>query len=199
MVRTYLEWLTELPWSVMTERPIDIAEARRDPRRRPLRPRQDQAAHPRISRDPEAEPRRAQPDPVLRRSARRRQDLARPEHRPGDRPQIRPRQPRRRPRRGRDPRPSPHLYRRAAGQHHPGHPPGRRARLRDDARRDRQARPRHPGRSLLGAARSARPRAELDLPRQLSRRAVRPVQGDVHHHGQRHRHASRGRCATAWR
>ncbi len=29
MVRTYLDWLVELPWSVMTERPIDIGEARR--------------------------------------------------------------------------------------------------------------------------------------------------------------------------
>jgi ATP-dependent Lon protease len=28
MVRTYLEWLTELPWSVATETPIDIAAAR---------------------------------------------------------------------------------------------------------------------------------------------------------------------------
>jgi ATP-dependent Lon protease len=29
MARTYLEWLIELPWSVTTETPIDIAEARR--------------------------------------------------------------------------------------------------------------------------------------------------------------------------
>jgi ATP-dependent Lon protease len=29
MLRTYLEWLTELPWSVEPEPPIDIAEARR--------------------------------------------------------------------------------------------------------------------------------------------------------------------------
>jgi len=29
MVRAYLDWLVELPWSVMTERPIDIGEARR--------------------------------------------------------------------------------------------------------------------------------------------------------------------------
>jgi ATP-dependent Lon protease len=28
MVRTYLEWLTELPWTVPTEAPIDIAQAR---------------------------------------------------------------------------------------------------------------------------------------------------------------------------
>src|SRR5262249_57472282 len=29
MARTYLEWLTELPWSVESGTPIDIAEARR--------------------------------------------------------------------------------------------------------------------------------------------------------------------------
>jgi ATP-dependent Lon protease len=29
MLRTYLEWLTELPWAVETGKPIDIAEARR--------------------------------------------------------------------------------------------------------------------------------------------------------------------------
>jgi ATP-dependent Lon protease len=29
MVRSYLDWLTELPWSLPEERPIDIAEARR--------------------------------------------------------------------------------------------------------------------------------------------------------------------------
>jgi hypothetical protein len=84
---------------------------------------------------------------VLRRAARRRQDLARPVDRARHGPQVRARQPRRRARRGGDPRPSAHLYRRAARQHHPGDPQGRLARLRDDARRDRQARRRHPGRS----------------------------------------------------
>ena len=77
MARTYLEWLIELPWAAEDEPPIDIAEARRDPRRGPLRPAEDQAPHPRIPRDPQAEPERPQPDPVLCRAARRRQDLAR--------------------------------------------------------------------------------------------------------------------------
>ena len=84
--------------------------------------------------------RRAAPDPVLRRPARRGQDLARPEHRARARAQVRARLARRRARRGRDPRPPPHLHRRAAGQHHPGDQEGRQPRLRDDARRDRQAR-----------------------------------------------------------
>ena len=42
----------------------------------------------------------------------------------------------------------------------------------------------------VGAARSARSGAELDLPRQLSRGAVRPVEGDVHLHRERARHDS---------
>ena len=97
-------------------------------------------------------------------------------------------EPGRRARRGRDPRPPAHLHRRAAGQHHPGDPQGRHAQPGADARRDRQARPRHPGRSGLGAARGARPGAELDVPRQLPRRAVRPVEGAVHRHRERARH-----------
>ena len=96
MARTYLEWLIELPWAAEDEPPIDIAEARRildedhygleKVKRRILE----------YPRDPQAQPERPQPDPVLCRSARRRQDLARAEHRPRDRPQIRAGQPRRR-------------------------------------------------------------------------------------------------------
>ena len=47
-----------------------------------------------------------------------------------------------------------------------------------------------PRRSVIGAARSARPRAERDVPRQLPRRAVRSVEGDVHRHGERAGHDS---------
>ena len=70
------------------------------------------------------------PDPLLRRPSRRRQDLARPLDRPRARPQVRAHLARRRARRGGDPRPSPHLRRRAARPHHPGHPPGRDAAIR---------------------------------------------------------------------
>ena len=117
------------------------------PRRGSLRPGEDQAPHHRIPRGAQARAARQGADPVLRRAARRRQDLARPIDRARHGPQIRARQPRRRPRRGRDPRPSPHLYRRVAGQYHPGDPQGGRAQLRDDAGRDRQAGRGHPGRS----------------------------------------------------
>ena len=161
MVRTYLDWLIELPWSKLSEDAIDIAAGAPDPRRGPLRPRQDQAAHPRVSRGAQAQPDRQEPDPVLRRPARRRQDLARPEHRARHRAQVRAREPGRRARRGRDPRPPPHLYRRPARQHHPGHPQGRHAQPGVHARRDGQARRELPRRSVLGAARGARSRAEL--------------------------------------
>ena len=40
----------------------------------------------------------------------------------------------------------------------------------------------------LGAARGARPRAEQHLPRPLPRRAVRPLERDVHLHREPHRH-----------
>ena len=119
MLRTYLEWLIELPWTRDSGPPIDIAEARAHPRRRPFRAGQDQAAHPRIPGGAQAEPGRARADPVFRRAAGCRQDLARPEHRARDRTRVRARQPGRRARRGRDPRPPAHLHRRAAGQRHP--------------------------------------------------------------------------------
>ena len=47
------------------------------------------------------------------------------------------------------------------------------------------------GDPAIGAPRSARPRAELDVPRQLPRGAVRPLERDVHLHGERARHDSR--------
>ncbi len=96
MVRTYLDWLIELPWKLPEEKPIDIKEARAHPRRGPLRPRQDQAAHHRISRRAQACAAGQGADPVLCRSARRRQDLARPVDRARHGPQIRARLPRRR-------------------------------------------------------------------------------------------------------
>ena len=52
------------------------------------------------------------------------------------------------------------------------------------ARRGRQDVDRLPRRSVVGAARSARSRAELHLQRSLSRLRLRSVQGDVRHHRQ---------------
>ena len=59
-------------------------------------------------------PGRARLDPLLRRPARRRQDVAGQVDRPRARPQVRAHLRRRRARRGRDPRPPPHLHRRDA-------------------------------------------------------------------------------------
>ena len=55
----------------------------------------------------------------------------------------------------------------------------------DGAGRDRQGRlGRIPRRSLVGTARGARPGAEHDLLRPLPGGAVRPLEGDLHHHRQ---------------
>ena len=103
------------------------------------------------------------PHPLLRRPARRRQDLARPVDRARDEPQVRAHLARRRARRGRDPRPPAHLHR-------------RHARTRSSRRSSRpgsinpvfmldeidKVGGRLPGRPGGGAARGARPGAELD-------------------------------------
>ena len=115
------------------------------------------------------------------------------------RPQVRARVARRHARRGRDPRPSAHVHRRAARPDHPGPAPRRVAQPGVHPRRDRQARRRLPRRPGVGAARGARPGAEQHVPRSLPRRAVRSVGGAVHHDGERARHDSRRRCATAWK
>ena len=124
MVRTYLEWLIELPWKNAGADDDRHRRSAAHPRRGPLRPREDQEAHPRVPRGAQAEPDGQEPDPVLRRPARRGQDLARPEHRARDGARVRAREPGRRARRSGDPRPSAHVHRRAAGQHHPEHPQG---------------------------------------------------------------------------
>ena len=106
---------------------------------------------------------------------------------------------RRRARRGRDPRPPPHLHRRAARHDHPRAARRRREQPGADDRRDRQdgrGLPRRPGQR---DARGARPRAELDLPRPLPRPAVRPLE-DVRSSAPRTCSTPcRRRCATAWR
>ena len=102
----------------------------------------------------------AGPDPLLRRAARRRQDVARPVDRAHARAEVRAHLGRRRARRGGDPRPPAHVHRRDARLDHP-----RAARRRVDEpgapdRRDRQDGRRLPRRSRGGDARGARPGAE---------------------------------------
>jgi ATP-dependent Lon protease len=158
MLRTYLDWLIELPWKVDPEPPIDIAEARRildddhfgldKIKRRIL---ESLAVH-------KLNPTGRSPilcfvgPPGVGKTSLG-QSIAK-----ATGPALRAGQPRRRPRRGRDPRPPPHLCGRAARQCDPEPAQGRHPQLPDDVRRDRQARrrrlPRRPG---IGAARGARP------------------------------------------
>ncbi len=93
VIRTYLEYVLELPWRKGTEDELDIARARqvldedhfglKDVKERILE-------HLGVL---EAEPARQSADPVLRRCSRRRQDVARPVHRAGAEPQVRAHEP----------------------------------------------------------------------------------------------------------
>ena len=56
-----------------------------------------------------------------------------------------------------------------------------------------------PGRPGGGAARGARPGAEQHVPRPLPRDPLRPLARAVHRDGQPARHRSTRRCSTAWR
>ncbi len=111
MLRNHLDWMVELPWRLPDDKTDRHRRGAAHPRRRSFRADQDQAADRRIPRGPQARAERQGADPVLRRTARRRQDLARPIDRPGARSSLHPGQPRRRARRSRDPRPPLDLYR----------------------------------------------------------------------------------------
>ena len=165
---------------------------RRDPQRGSLRAREDQGAHPRVPRRARARQEAEGDDPHLLRASRRRQDVARQVDRARDEPQVRAAVARRRPRRGGDPRPPPHLHRRVPGPDHPDDEEGRDDEPGVPARRSRQDVDGLPRRPVGGAARGARPGAEQHVPRSLPRRRVRPVERDVHLHGQRAPHDSAG-------
>ena len=93
----------------------DRHQARRaHPRRGPLRPRQDQGAHPRVPRGAPARQEDEGLHPLLRRSARRRQDLARALDRARHGARVRPPLPGGRAGRGGDPRPPADVHRRVS-------------------------------------------------------------------------------------
>ena len=55
MIRTYIDWVLDVPWSTLTEDRLDPVAARAGPRRGSLRPRQGQGAHRRVPGGAEAE------------------------------------------------------------------------------------------------------------------------------------------------
>ncbi len=163
---------------------IDIAQGAGNPRRGSLRPGEGEAAHPRLPGGEETAAGNEGADPVLRRASRRGQDFAREIDRARDGPQVRAHFARRHARRSGNPRPSAHVHRRFAGADHSGNSPRRDQGPRPHAGRGGQARARFPRRSVGGVDGSARSGAELDVPRSLSGRAVRFVEGAVHRHGE---------------
>ena len=111
MIRTYLDWLLDIPWATTTTDRLDPVEARRvlDEDHYDLDKVKERIVEYLAVRKMKGDMK----GPILCfvGPARRRQDLPRPVDRPGDGPEVRAHLARRRARRGRDPRPSPHLHR----------------------------------------------------------------------------------------
>ena len=191
VIRTYLEWLVELPWSKRTEDNLDIAHAREvlDADHYDLEKVKDRILEYLAVRKLKPD----SPGPILCfvGPPGRRQDQPRALDRQGAGARVRAHLGRRRARRGRDPRPPPHLHRRDAGDDRPRPARRRLAQPRLHDRRDRQDGRRLPRRPLLGDAGGARPGPERQLPRPLPRPRVRPLRGDVHRHREHPRHRPR--------
>ena len=94
MVRTYLDWLIELPWSLPEEKSDRHRRGATHFGRRPLWARENQTSHHRIPRRAQARAKWQGPHFMFRRASRRRQDLARPVDRARDESQVRAREPR---------------------------------------------------------------------------------------------------------
>jgi hypothetical protein len=80
VIRTYLEWMVDLPWAKTSEDRLDVAAAKQILDEGPLRPREGEGPHPRVHRGAVAEARsegarssasRVRPVPARRRSAAR--------------------------------------------------------------------------------------------------------------------------------
>ena len=77
VVRNYVDWLVKSPWKKRSKVHLDIADAEKVLEAGPLRPREGQRAHRRVSGGAAAGQEPARPDPVPGRPPGRRQDLAR--------------------------------------------------------------------------------------------------------------------------
>ena len=200
VIRTYLEWIASLPWDKRTDDNLDLAHAREvlDEDHYDIAKVKDRILEFLAVRKLKPEAQRLL-DHVLRRPARRGQDVAGQVDRARDGPQVRAHQRRRRARRGRDPRPPADLHRGDAGDDHPR--AARRGRQEPAVhdRRDRQDGRRLPRRPGVGDARGARPRAELDRSATTTStcRSTSPACCSSPRPTRSTR--SRRRCATAWR
>ena len=120
VIRTYLDWMFELPWGIASKDNMNLKRAKSilNQDHYGLEKVKERILEYLSVRKLTAKAHG--PDPVLRRPARRRQNLAGQVHRPRPEQEVRAHLPGRRARRGRDPRPPPHLRRRPARQDHPG-------------------------------------------------------------------------------
>ena len=96
MVRAYLDWLARLALGAPGGKADRYRQGAQHARRRSFRPRENQAAHRRISRGSQAGAQRQGADSLFRRPSRRRQDIARSIDRARHGPRLRTRQPGRR-------------------------------------------------------------------------------------------------------
>ena len=81
MLHTYLEWMTELPWRLPEDVPIDLECRASNSRKRSFWARASQTAHSRVPGGAKAETPRTCADTMFCGPARSRQDIPRPEHR----------------------------------------------------------------------------------------------------------------------
>jgi ATP-dependent Lon protease len=133
VVRNYIDWIVSLPWTERSRVNSRHRQGRKDSRRGSFRPGKAQGADPGIPGG--ADPGQEDPgsDPLSGGPAGRGEDLHRAVGGPGHGPEVRPALPGRRPGRGRNPRASPHLYRRHARQDHPVPAEGQRSTTRSSA------------------------------------------------------------------